>query len=86
MSREYEISLNYSLLNIYKVRHLSLKNALPVFVPFGSSEDRTKNTLINLRKQAWLLLVWTHVGHTLFFPLNHLRKNDVNEPCSKTTE
>ena len=28
----------------------------------------------------------THVGHTLFFSINHLRKKDVNEPCYKTTE
>ena len=66
---------------MYKVWHFSLKNVSSVFVSLGNSKDSTKKKLIR-GKQAWLLLFWTHVGQTLFFPIYHSRKKDVNEQCT----
>ena len=75
-----------TLLNIYKVRHLSVKNALPVFVPFGSSEDSTEIHSINLRKTSMAAICLDSCGpHIIFFQLTISEKKYVNEMCSKTT-
>ena len=71
---------------MYKVWHLSLKNISSVFFSHLEAlkilQKIHSNIEYNLRKTSMAAIFLDSWAKRYFFPINHLRKKDVNELCS----